>query len=125
MTEIEDAQVVEEVINEESSSSLPTVDEIKHQQDVENTKQALLASIRAKNPKLYWKLIHPEGYQPWHREDYKNSDIKICTEKGDKNIPFKRKVYRNELCSCGSKKKIKNCCGVKTYYTIPKMKQND
>jgi tRNA-binding EMAP/Myf-like protein len=97
----------------------------QHQTQVDKTKEALLASIRLKNPKLYYKLVHPEGYKPWRREDYKNSDIKVAVETEARSAPHARKIYRNELCGCGSGQKIKYCCGIKTYYTIPKVVTNE
>ena len=46
-----------------------TEEEIKHQQDVENTKQVILESIRQRDPKLWYKLTHKEGYKPWNRQE--------------------------------------------------------
>lgn len=37
------------------------------------------------------------SYKPWLRKD---------------------KAGRNDICSCGSSLKVKNCCGVKTEYDI-------
>ncbi len=93
-----------------------TEEQIKHQQEVDKVKEALLESIRLKDPKLWYKLTHKEGYKPWVRQEYFSADIN--QEKRD--ITFKHKIYRNEPCSCGSGKKVKNCCETKVYYTIPK-----
>ena len=41
-------------------------------------------------------------------------------QEGKLTPSFKRKIGRNDLCTCGSGKKVKHCCGTKTYYTIPK-----
>lgn len=106
-------------------------EEIKHQQDVEKTKQAILETIRLRDPKMYYKLTHKEGYKPWNRQEYFNADIKSTQEmnemykekfgeEGKLTPSFKRKIGRNDLCTCGSGKKVKHCCGTKTYYTIPK-----
>jgi len=49
--------------------------------------------------------MYKKYHTPWGRVDYN----KKRTE---------RKIYRNEPCSCGSGKKVKNCCKVVTKYSL-------
>lgn len=62
-----------------------------------------------------------KGHTPWRRVDVKLSDMKNL---GD-NAPVYRKIGRNEKCTCGSNKKVKNCCGVQTRYYLQNGKPMD
>lgn len=64
---------------------------------------------------------YKKAHTPWRRVDVKLSDMKNL---GD-NAPVYRKVGRNEQCTCGSNKKVKNCCGVQTRYYLQDGKSMD
>ena len=70
--------------------------------------QELLENLKLSNPRAYFKLITGGNYTPWMR--YDNGENK--------------KAYRNSKCTCGSNKKTKHCCGIKTEYKI-KIKVKD
>ena len=71
--------------------------------------QKFIDHLKAVNPKAYFKLVTGGGYKPWSRSDNNTN----------------KKVYRNETCKCGSNKKTKYCCGIKTEYKIKtKVKEN-
>lgn len=71
--------------------------------------QKLIENLKLSNPRAYFKLITGGNYTPWMRWD--NGENK--------------KAYRNSKCACGSNKKVKYCCGIKTEYKIKtKVKEN-
>jgi len=46
-------------------------------------------------------------YKPWRR---------VYLKPDGTEFESKRPLQRNELCPCGSGKKVKNCCGIKSTY---------
>lgn len=84
---------------------------MEHQEKVDEVKSAILEQIKVKNPRL-WYQINYGKYEPWKRTDNIENKIEDL------------KLNRNDKCPCGSGKKVKNCCDIRNYYTIPKIKQN-
>lgn len=70
---------------------------------------------------------YKKAHTPWRRVDVKKSDISNSYEKyGDeKHAPIYKKIGRNERCTCGSGRKVKNCCGVQTRYYLQDGKSMD
>ena len=114
---MEDIQEVEEIKEIAESPE-------EHQKKVDQVKEAFLDSIRLKDPKLYFKIKHG-SYKPWRREDYYNSEITSFNNKQIDRPLLVTHINRNDLCKCGSGKKVKHCCGIKTYYTVPNNKTNE
>jgi len=64
---------------------------------------------------------YKKAHTPWRRVDVQLSDMKKL---GD-NAPVYKKIGRNERCTCGSGRKVKNCCGVQTRYYLQDGKSMD
>jgi uncharacterized protein YecA (UPF0149 family) len=90
-------EISKEVINERP----PLTEE--EQKQVDQIKLGMLEQIREKNPRLYYKITVGD-YKPWLRES---------------------KLNRNDLCGCGSNKKVKHCCGVSSKYYMNMSKKEE
>lgn len=101
MEDIEEIEVLEEV--------KPEIDQV----EVDKLKEQIIEQIRYKNPRLYYKIKTGQDYHPWERTDNVEAGI------------LGLRLHRNDLCKCGSNLKVKKCCGIKAYYTVPKVKEEE